>query len=106
MLDLLSRNHQSKHQITTFENLGPELVRVLIQFISNIVHGRCPAVCLLHHVDEVTKLDRFIRGWESGFSWLRCHSSALSINTHGVLYRLPLQSVALHGRQCQQPTSL
>lgn len=29
------------------------------------------------------------RGWGAGFSWLRCHGNALSINTLRMLQRLP-----------------
>lgn len=36
-------------------------------------------------------LVRFRRGWGAGFSWLRYHGNALSINTLGMLNRLPFQ---------------
>ncbi|PWA16342.1 hypothetical protein CCH79_00004694 [Gambusia affinis] len=51
----------------------------------------------IHHVDELTSLNRFLRGWEAGFSWLRCPGNGRSINTPVLAL---LCSVRLHLKQC------
>lgn len=60
--------------------------------VEGISHRNFSSRLILHHALGAGRakpvhamvLLRFRRGWGAGFSWLRCHGNALSINTLGM----------------------